>query len=214
MTSPKAEPLIFPNGVRFLRQDECPPDQWEQIKTKLESANITTGYVRYPGKEAFAAQFEANTHAPNVFALFRDLVQNLLPDVAAPIIGLKDEDPVFGPYTDREAALAVFAPYIGKLQHDGFLEFGMIFAHEGKVDEIFVRSSKYLQIWTNRPEDAERIFERHRIPNVPDLQFIDNFPTTSWSVEDDKNTASWPGVFHPIEDAFKTLPQPGPVTTS
>ena len=39
-----------------------------------------------------------------------------------------------------------------------------------------VSSAKFLRIWTNHPERAERVLTRHGIRHVPALRFIDEFP--------------------------------------
>jgi len=201
----KPEPLIFPKGIRFARKNELPRGNKEATE-RIAKANVTTGFVRHDKQnKSFTSFFEANVHADNIFAVFRDLVSTLLPKVAAPIVGLKEEEPTFGPYTERDLAIKIFEPHIHELQNDGFLEFGMIFGYQGKIEEVFVKSSKYFQVWTSQPELVEQVFERNGVPLVPDLQFIDQYPMVSKSIG--KNgAAAWPGIFEAIEKAFATLP--------
>ncbi|HSQ32905.1 MAG TPA: hypothetical protein VLN49_23775 [Gemmatimonadaceae bacterium] len=139
-----AEALRFPRGVRFPKPaevpDVVPPDELERLKT----ATITTGYVyRPPSKAAAMPFFEANAHADRVWALLKAIAESILPAAAAPIFGLKNEDPILGPYTTRAAATGVFEPFVGTLQHDGLFEFGIIFQRAGKTNEVFVRSVKH-----------------------------------------------------------------------
>ena len=184
------------------------PKGSEEALGRVANARITTGFTRNDtGGDAFKAYFEANVHAPSVFAVFRDLAYSLLPDVAVPIIGLKDEEPAFGPYTDRNSAIEVFEPHRDLLQNDGFLEFGITFQYQGRVEEIFVKSAKYFQIWTNQPEIVDRIFDQNGIPFVPDLQFIDEYPMVSKSINSIGN-AVWPGVYEAVKVAFDNLPAP------
>ena len=130
MSDAKPEPLIFPRGVRFPRKNEVPRGN-EEALDGVSKANITTGYTRENHEEeGFTAYFEANVHAPKIFEIFCLLASSLMPDFAAPIIGLKDEEPTFGPYSDRDSALAVFKPHADLLQNDGFIEFG---ARAGKA---------------------------------------------------------------------------------
>lgn len=173
---------------------------------RVAAANIMTGYISRndDSGDTFKCYFEANVHAPRVFEVFRDLATSLLPDIAAPIIGLKDEDPIFGPYTKRDDALKVFEPYIDNLQNDGFLEFGLIFAFQGKTEEIYVKSSKYFQIWTNQPEVAALVLERNNIPSAHTLEFIDEYPIVSISLGAGGN-AGWPVVMDAIKDSFEIL---------
>ena len=207
MSVPKSEPLIFPKGVRFPRKNELPKGSEDALR-RIAAANITTGYVRNDdGSAAFSSYFEANVHANKVFWVFVRLAISLLPDVAAPIIGLQDEEPVFGPYTSRDSAIEVFEPHTELLQHDGFLEFGITFQHKGRVEEIFVKSSKYFRIWTNQPEVVAEVLEDSAIPRVAKLEFIDEYPMVSKSINRNGN-AAWPGVYHDIKDAFENLPPP------
>jgi len=97
-------------------------------------------------------------HAPSLWDVFRDLALAILPAVASPIVGVRDEKPIYGPYTDRDSALAVFEPHLRHLVHDAFLEFGIIFQHRGATEEIFVPYAKYLRIWTNKPADVRSVF--------------------------------------------------------
>jgi len=205
MTTPKPEPLIFPSRVRFARKNEMPPGN-EQGLARIAQANVTTGYIRNDdGGQAFSSYFEANIHAPNVFSVFTELAESLLPNIAAPIIGLKDEEPTFGAYTDLASAIGVFKPFGDLLQNDGFLEFGITFQHDGKIEEIFVKSSKYFTIWTNQPDVVTQVLEKAGIPKCQTLEFIDEYPMVSQSVNK-KGNAAWPGVYEAIKSAFGHLP--------
>src|SRR5262249_9853247 len=151
-----------------------------EVLSRLANARITTGYLLHPHTEGgFTAFLEANVHADRVWEVFQALARALLPEVSAPIVGVKEEDPILGPYTDRDAALAAFEPYAESLQHDGLLEFGAIFQLRGRTEEVFVPAAKYLKIWTNEPRVAMTVLERHGIPRVESLEFIDQYPRVS-----------------------------------
>lgn len=186
------------------------PDALEQLKAafeRLKTAHITTGYVCYaPNKAGAMPYFEANAHADQVWLLVKAIAESILPAAAAPIFGLKDEDPILGPYTSREAAIGVFEPFVEALQHDGLLEFGIIFQRAGKTNEVFVRSAKYLQIWTTYPKAVRRILESHGLPEVPTLQFIDNYPRVSETLSLEDGSAGWPVVYEGLQRAFRSLP--------
>jgi hypothetical protein len=156
--------------------------------------------------EGFRAFFEANVHAPRLWHAFRTLAEALLPEVAAPIVGVKEEDPILGPYTSRAAALAVLEPHAYHLQHDGFLEFGLVYQMAGVTEEVFVRSVKYLQVWTNHPDRAAETFAQLGLPEVPDLQFIDEYPRVSESLQTREGNAEWPDVVEQLRVAFDGLP--------
>jgi hypothetical protein len=167
-----------------------------------------TGYVRQDRKgEVFDAFFEANVHAPRVWEAFCALVEALLPEVAAPIVGVNGEDPIFGPYTSRAAALGVLGPHARRLQHDGMLEFGLIFRTAEVMEEVFVPSVKYLQVWTNHPDRAESAFARLGLPAMPHLQFIDDYPRVVLHLRTPEGGAGWRDVIEQLREAFEALPR-------
>jgi len=197
--------LIFPRGVRFPRRNEIPGDASEALE-KIATPRITTGYtIQIVKGKPFNAYLEVNVHAPNVFELFKELCITLMHEVAAPLIGIKEDEPVFGPYTDRNLALAVFEPFVDLLQHDGFLEFGMIHQSKLAFEEVFVASPKYFKIWTNHGANAEEVLRKAGIPKCQELQFIDEYPMVSRSVNK-KGSAAWADPFYSIRDEFAKLP--------
>jgi len=202
---PKPERLVFPRGVRFPRKNEIPGDPTEVLE-KIAKARITTGYtIKTVKDKPFKAYLEVNVHAPDVFQLFRNLCFALMPDVASPLIGIKEDEPVFGPYTDRTLALSVFEPFVDLLQNDGFLEFGMLHQSKFAFEEVFVTSPKYFKIWTNQIEVAEKVLLNGGIPKCEELQFIDEYPMVSLSVNK-KGSAAWADAFYSIQEVFKKLP--------
>lgn len=202
------EPLLFPRGVRFPRPEEFPAGHDAEI-ARVREARITTGYRCLPNAGgAYAAYLEANAHAINLYPLFHDLVFTLLPRSAAPIIGLKGEEPHLGPYTIRAAALRLFDPHIQALQHDGLVAFGVIAQHDGKTEEVFVQPSKHLQVWTNQPQAAREVFAHHRIPEVPELQVLAQYPLVSEPLDSQEGTPAPREVVERVRAGFAELPPP------
>lgn len=209
----KPEPLVFPRGVRFPRIDEIPggaPSDAAARIAEAERTTVTTGYVRIDRADApgYTTVLEANVHAPDLWSVFADLVEALLPLAAAPIVGVIDEDPILGDYTTREAALAVLAPYAEALVHDGFLEFGCIFQRSGRTEEVFVPSAKFVRIWTAHPERAIAVFERRGIPHVPHLRFVDEFPLVREAQPYGGTTSGWYSVADELREKLRELPEP------
>lgn len=207
------EPLIFPRGVRYPRIDEIPGGAPSNAAARVAEAHrtpITTGFVRVdrPGAEGYSTVVEANVHASTLWTIFADLVNELLPEAAAPIVGIIDEDPELGAYTRRAAALDVLAPYADLLVHDGFLEFGCMFQRAGRTEEVFVPSAKFLRIWTNHPERAERVLARHGVPHVPALRFIDEFPLVREAQPYGGTDSGWYPVVEELREKFRALPEP------
>jgi hypothetical protein len=206
----KAEPLEFPRGIRWPRPEEVPAAHADAYG-RIREARITTGFVRKAtGLGGYTDIIEANVHASRLFAVFRDVGEAIIPSAAAPIVGFKGEDPLLGPYTTRDAALAVLEPYAEPLQHDGFLEFGIIFQRGGRTEEVFIPNVKFLRIWTSRPDDVVSVLCRHGVPEMPDLQFIDEYPRVSQALPFEGHEAGWFPVLEALKERFQSLPDPPP----
>ena len=206
------EPLILPRGVRLVRPDEIPdgaPGDWAPHVEEAHRTSITTGYTRrdVTGEE-FVAVIEANVHAPDLWRVFAALVDALLPAAAAPIAGMKDEDPILGDYTTRQAALRVLEHYQDPLVHDGFLEFGCIYQRGGLTEEVFVMAPKFMRIWTNRPERAQEVLEAHGIVQVRALRFVDEFPHVSEAQPYKGESSGWAVVLEELGIELFILPPP------
>jgi hypothetical protein len=175
---PIIEALRFPRGVRLAAEADLPRsrDKSDEL-ARILSANITTGFVLTTSVDpGFSTYIEANAHADEVWTVFEALVSRLLPEVAAPLVGWKDDEATLGPYTDKAAALTVLRAHAESLQHDGFIEFGLMFQQGGKTEEVMVKGSKDLRIWTTKRADATQTLSSLGIPRVEKLQFIDEYP--------------------------------------
>ena len=171
---------------------------------RIQTANITTGFVLTTNVDpGFFAYIEANVHADEVWSVFEAVVLRLLPDVSAPLIGWKDGEATLGPYTDKEAALAVLRAHAESLQHDGFIEFGLMFQQDGKTEEVMVKGSKDLRIWTNNPSIATETLSSLGIPSVEKLQFIDEYPRVTERLVGDPSSEE---TISAIVGAFQSLP--------
>ena len=205
--APPIERLELPRGVRFPRNDEVPADQWGEVTAKVAAARLTTGYVATASDDArFSTYFEVNTHARHVWDLFVTLAKANLPDVSAACIGLKDDEPVFGPYAKTDRSLAVFNDYSDQLAHDGFLQFGVLLEADGRTEEILVSPAKYLKIWTSRPDVIRSVLHTHALEEAPDLRFIDEYPNVTEHLADDGPAAH--DVFAAITSRFEELATP------
>ena len=206
------EPLILPRGVRLMRPDEIPngaPGDWAPHIEEAHRTSITTGYTRrdVTGEE-FSAVIEANVHAPDLWRVFAALVNALLPAAAAPIAGMKREDPILGDYTTRQAALRVLEHYQDPLVHDGFLEFGCIHQRNGLTEEVFVMAPKFMRVWTNQPERAQQVLEAHGIVQVGELRFVDEFPYVSETQPYKGESSGWAVVLEELGIELFILPPP------
>jgi hypothetical protein len=189
--------------VRLARQEDIPKCT-DEILERIASADIRTGFfVKSTNDPGYSAYLEANVHAEHVWAVFEGLVMQLLPDIVAPLIAHKDEDPTFGPYTEKAAALSVLRPYTESLQHDGFIGFGMIYQRDGITEEVLVESSKYFKIWTNHGDVVRAYFEGIGIGKIDHLEFIDEYPHVTERIAELRTPMI---VISAIVDAFDSLP--------
>jgi len=202
---PIVEALRFPRGVRLAAEDDLPrsKDKLDEL-ARISSANITTGFVLTTSADpGFSTYIEANAHADEVWSVFETLASRLLPDVSAPLVGWKDDEATLGPYTDKAAALAVLRAHAESLQHDGFIEFGLMFQQGGKTEEVMVKGSKDLRIWTNSPAVAIETMSSLGIPSVEKLQFIDEYPRVTERLVGDPSSQE---TISAIVGAFQSLP--------
>jgi hypothetical protein len=199
------EALRFPRGVRLAAETDLRKNEdRSRLVEKIAGAHITIGFIKKPGKDSgYSAYFEANVHADRVWTTFEALSAVLLSEVAAPLIGWKDADPTFGPYTDKKAALDVLRLHAESLQHDGYIQFGLMHQADTLTEEIFVMPSKYLQIWTNQPELTASTLLLSGVSPVESLQFIDEFPHVTERLKDGPSSTE---VIARIKSDFNNLP--------
>ena len=73
---------------------------------------------------------------------------------------------------------------------------------------IFRIVSEYFKIWTNSGSGAEDVLNSVNIPRCDKLEFIDQYPMVSLSLNNNGN-AEWPGPYYSIQDEFAKLPKLG-----
>ena len=177
---PLPEPLVFPSAVRLATPDEIPGPLDPDIQNRLAAARITTGYYLKSTDKSRSSHFaELNVHASDVWPTFRDLVLGLLPAKAALLIGTDDDEPHKCHYTERDALLTALERVATPLASDCYIEFGAIWQTSEETEEVFVRNVKYFQVWTSKPDTFRQIMTARGIPEVPALEFIDEYPRTT-----------------------------------
>jgi hypothetical protein len=83
------------------------------------------------------------------------------------------------------------------------LEFGLMFQQGGKTEEVMVKGSKDLRIWTNNPAIATKTLSSLGIPSVEKLQFIDEYPRVTERLVGDPSSEE---TIAAIVAAFQSLP--------
>jgi hypothetical protein len=78
-----------------------------------------------------------------------------------------------------------------------------MFQQGGKTEEVFVKGSKDLRIWTNNPTIAVETLLSLGIPSVEKLQFIDEHPRVTERLVGDPSSQE---ILSTIVDAFQSLP--------
>lgn len=170
--------LIFPAGIRLARKDEIPgpeprhSNEWARI----ESANIAPGFVlKATDDQRFTHYAEINVDAPHIWAVFRDLCENLLSPTATLIIGDIDGEPVTVGSGFVCAILAALEPHRYQLTHDGYLQCGLVSDLGSTLNEVFVAPVKYFQVWMDDEARFKAIMQRHELKEADHLEFIDEY---------------------------------------
>ena len=198
------ESLRLARGVRLAREEDLPRPR-EEALARLAAASLSTGYTRTTHtNKGFSDYFEINAHVNDIWPLFAQLASEVLPDVAAPLVGHKGEEPHFGPYTDRDLAIQSLMPFAERLVHDGFIEFGAMRGYQGRTEEVLVKSYKYICVWTSNPDSVLAILARKGIAYVPNLQFLDEFPCVTESLKGEDRAAH--EVIEGVVTCFQSLP--------
>jgi hypothetical protein len=170
--------LRLADGIRPPRADEYPSGtDIAKIDALREAAKIVPGFrLREAGDDRFMA--EVNVDVDRLWETFEALAF-VLPEPISGIVGVKDEEPMFGEYADKAAVLAALHGVRDELCHDGFLAFGVIHQTPTANEEVFVTSAKYLRVWGADLPRLRAIMTRVGLREIPELAFIDEFPIVS-----------------------------------
>jgi hypothetical protein len=181
--------LVFPDGVRLPYREEIPGSESERAIewARIQSANISQGFVlKHVDGERFKYYAEANVNGPAVFAVFRDLCRALLASQATLVFGDTDDDPHLVGSADVSTIIDALHHHEYQLAHDGFLQFGVASDQAGVLNEVFVAPTKHLNIWLNDEMRFRSIMESHGIEETVQLEFLDEYPTTTIILPADK----------------------------
>jgi len=178
--------IIFPKGIRFAKESEMPnSDNKSNLLLSIKNADIKEGYVLFNSDtDNYKYYSEINISAPKLWSLFEKLAIAILPESSAPILGHIDDanDELFyGSYTSTKKILEVCSNYKNELSNDGFIQFGIIHQVDGKTEEIFVKPTKHLVVWTNKLDEFKSVMNSFDIPEFEKMSFIDQFPITTLS---------------------------------
>jgi hypothetical protein len=121
-------------------------------------------------------------------------------------VGIVDEPPVLGPYTDLDSAIDSLRRFAEPLTHDDCLEFGLVSRRAGAQEEVFVKAPKYVQVWTSTLAPVRGVLRDAGIPEPPTFAFVDEGPMVSVPIRGTAgSTATFP-VLEAIRTRFAMLP--------
>jgi len=201
----------LPLGIRVPELDEYPDGyDVQEINKTRNSSNIVEGYkLSEVQNERFTHYAEVNIDVDNIWNLFVRLSNNLLGDTAYGIIGFKDEEPILSNFADKQKIIDIFKEYKFELTNDGYIQFGISYYDEATMDEIFITSFKYLQVWTSNKNLLVETLDKFNLLDQEKLNFIDEFPVVSEALSTDmiKGVRHYSEVISGIEEEFANLEQ-------
>lgn len=199
----------LPLGIRIPNFDEYPNGyNVDEINIKRDSANIIEGYklVEVQG-EKFTHFAEVNIDADNIWNLFISLSDKLIGNTAYGIIGFKDEEPTISNFTKKQRIIDILNRYNFELSNDGYIQFGIAYYDESSLNQVFITSFKYLQVWTTDSKELDETLKKYKISEQENLKFIDEFPVVSEALSDDRvrGVRHYSEVRNEIEREFRDL---------
>lgn len=177
----KKKRLLLPKTLRFPAKAEFPKGyDVAALKEQYDSAAIVPGYkVMYPEKaQAFKFFAQCNVNIDELWDAVEAL-SKLVPDESRGVIGIREDQPYFGPANDKSMLLKIFKKYELELLCDPYLEFGIASADEKNFSEVFVSYAKYLNFWGNDVKSFHALMKKLKLQENDDIQFIDEFPLIS-----------------------------------
>ncbi|MFP9098678.1 hypothetical protein ACLI09_06450 [Flavobacterium sp. RHBU_24] len=187
--------LELPITIRTPRPDEVSSDYLSKINL-AKSANIVEGYTLYTVDDpslSYNFYAEINVDNSRFWSLFTTFLLSYNTEVSL-LFGHVDTEPFLGRYSDKFEILNAISEYSYELSVDPFLEFGIVYSHNGITKEAYVKKPKYIQYWGVDFEEFDQIMQKFSIYKSDDLNFIDEYPMVSESVRMHNDAATDTGV--------------------
>jgi hypothetical protein len=174
--------LRLPPTLASPREDEYPKTGYDvkAIDEARAAARIEPGYVLTIPTEPKPFTFYArcNLHTDQLWAAFEAFAA-CLPDDVGLLLGFKDEAPLRVAYRRRDETMPTLRLYRRELSCDPFLECGLIHQVDGRTEEVYIASAKYLRVWGNDLSLFRGTASALGLEEIPELRFVDQFPLTS-----------------------------------
>lgn len=202
------KPFIFPGGIRFPRESEIPESsEKEAILARMKNASIEPGYLlNTSANPGYTHYIEINVSAPDIWDVFADLCEALLPEKISLILGEKGESEhefFYSPQFPKSTFLTILEPFTEQLANDAHVQFGAIHHDNHITEEIFVHPSKYFTVWTCHEKSFRDIMAKHDIHEAHNLSFIDEFPRVT--------LGEYPGQRKRYDEVIKVIKSKFPV---
>jgi hypothetical protein len=199
----------LPLSIRIPNFDEYPNGyNIDEINMKRDAASIIEGYKLAEVRgEKFTHFAELNIDADNLWNLFVALSDKLIGDIAYGIIGFKDEKPTVSNFKEKQRIIDILNRYNFELPNDEYIQFGIAHYHESSLNQIFITSFKYLQVWTTDNKELVETLNKYKMLEQENLNFIDEFPVVSevLSAERVRGARHYLNVINEIERKFGAL---------
>ena len=177
--------LQLPITIRTAVPKEIPMDaEHLEAIASAQNAKLVEGYKileDIADDEPYSMYAEVNIDNDRLWQAIKILLLDYPPEVSL-IIGHIDEEPFYSPYIDKRQILNIIAEFENELRLDPFLEFGLMFYDEVVLKEIFIKKAKYIQVWDFEKDKFLKAMKQLTINEIPDINFIDEFPMVSFSV--------------------------------
>lgn len=180
ITAGMSNPLVLPKGI-ILNPPEEPEDAEKPVTLEELHAQIQAGYIVHEtDDELFDYFIEMNVDAPMIWSIYSELVQALMPEEIAPLIGKVGESALFlCDYADKDEVLEALATYSFELTNDGFLQFGAVYQDDDLLEEVLVTPSKSFRIWTNQLETFEAVVDSMGLTQLNEIKLLEEFGRTT-----------------------------------
>ena len=175
-----SKPLVLPKGISLSPLPDADSPFEISESNKLEE-QFRSGYIVHEtDDELFDYFIEMNVDANKVWGLFYELVQAILPEDFATLIGQIGESALFlTEYADKDEVLDTLSNYSYELANDCNLQFGAVYQDEDLLEEVLVTPSKSFRIWTNQLETLQAVVESLGIPLVEELYLVEEYAQVS-----------------------------------
>lgn len=169
--------LVLPKGIAL----SLPEDSELNLELGPIEEQFFSGYIVHEtDDELFDYFIEMNVDAPQIWTVFYELVQAILPGEVATLIGKIADSPLFlCEYADKDDILDTLATYSYELSNDGSIQFGAVYQDDDLLEEVLVTPAKSFRIWTNQLETFEAVVQSLGIQQLSELRLIEEYALVS-----------------------------------